>query len=48
VHVFTIAVGNHRDRANLRLIALEGKGASYDACDPASVGRALNAVISNF
>jgi len=48
VHVFTIAVGNNRDRANMRQIALEGKGASYDACDPASVGRALNAVISNF
>jgi Ca-activated chloride channel homolog len=48
VHVFTIAVGNNRDRANMHQIALEGKGASYDACDPASVGRALNAVISNF
>jgi Ca-activated chloride channel homolog len=48
VHVFTIAVGKNPDRANLHLVALEGKGASYDASDPTSVSRALAAVISNF
>lgn len=48
VHVFTIAYGKNPDRQNLRLVALEGKGASYDASDPTSVSRALAAVISNF
>jgi Ca-activated chloride channel homolog len=48
VHVFTIAVGKDPDRANLHQVALEGKGASYDASDPTSVSRALAAVISNF
>jgi Ca-activated chloride channel family protein len=48
VHVFTVALGKNADRSNLHLIALEGKGASYDASDPASVSRALAAVISNF
>ncbi len=48
VHLFTIAIGKNPDGANLHLVALAGKGASYDASDPASVGRALAAVISNF
>lgn len=48
VHLFTIAVGKDPDRATLHLVALAGKGASYDASDPSSVGRALAAVISNF
>jgi hypothetical protein len=48
VHLFTIAVGKNPDRANLHLVGLAGKGASYDAPDPTSVRRALAAVISNF
>jgi Ca-activated chloride channel homolog len=48
IHVFTVAYGNSPDRQVLRLVALAGKGAYYDASDPASVARALTAVTSNF
>ena len=48
VHVFTVAYGTNPDRQVLRLIALAGKGAYYDASDPPSLVRALAAVTSNF
>jgi Ca-activated chloride channel family protein len=48
IHVFTVAYGTNPDRQVLRLVALAGKGAYYDASDPPSVARALTAVTSNF
>jgi hypothetical protein len=46
--VFTVAYGKNPDRQVLRLVALAGKGAYYDASDPPSLARALAAVLTNF
>ena len=48
IHVFTVAYGKNPDRQVLRLIALAGKGAYYDASVPPSLPRALAAVLTNF
>jgi len=48
IHVFTVAYGKNPDRQVLRLVALAGKGAYYDASVPPSLPRALAAVLTNF
>jgi Ca-activated chloride channel family protein len=48
IHVFTVAYGKNPDRSVLRLIALAGKGAYYDASVPPNLTRALAAVLTSF
>ena len=48
IHVFTVAYGKNPDRQVLRLVALAGKGAYYDASVPQSLARALTAVLTSF
>ena len=48
VRIFPIAYGDGADLATLRQIAEATSAAAYDASDPTSITRVLNAVISNF
>lgn len=48
VRIFPIAYGEGADLPTLRQIAEATSAAAYDATEPASITRVLNAVISNF
>ena len=48
VRVFPIAYGDDADLSTLRQIAEATSAAAYDASDPTTIDRVLNAVISNF
>ena len=48
VRVFPIGYGEDADMATLRQIADATSAAAYDASDPTTIDRILNAVISNF
>ncbi|MEZ5116947.1 MAG: substrate-binding and VWA domain-containing protein [Candidatus Nanopelagicales bacterium] len=48
VRVFAIGYGDSADRAALEAIAEASRGAYYDASDPASIGKVLTSVLSNF
>lgn len=48
VRVFTIGYGESADRDALVAISEASRGAFYDASDPASIGKVLTSVLSNF
>ncbi len=48
VRVFSIGYGDSADRASLESIAQASRAAYYDASDPASIGKVLVSVLSNF
>lgn len=48
VRVFAIGYGDAADREALVAIAEASNGAFYDASDPASIGKVLTSVLSNF
>jgi Ca-activated chloride channel family protein len=48
VRIFPIAYGSDADLPTMRQMAEATTGAAYDASDPTTIDKVLNAVISNF
>jgi Ca-activated chloride channel family protein len=48
VRIFPIAYGGDADLPTMRQMAEATTGAAYDASDPTTINKVLNAVISNF